>query len=357
MFGKQGSESRSASGAVTIIGPGVRVEGNIIFSGYLRVQGEVIGNIICLSDSHCTTVIHGAGKVTGAITSPNIVVGGRVTGPLDASESIEIHGGASVTGDVRYKQLAIHEGGFINGALKPTAPPEQKAVRQERRVARAESPDIAELDGPHAHERRASDHFWTLRKIVIAVAALAVLAAIIWWPRHPAAPEAPVYVPPPAPAAAPVEPAAEPKAPPAEPAPAPPAPEPRAEAKPAPAAPPPAPVAAAPELRKADSGRVITVEGLDPEKPSDLFFVATKEPIVLFKKRRDDAGDGTRIDLGSGTKRRFTITEDEVVRVAQGKDLEMFYQGRKLSWGALHSGAWLRFVPLPAPTPAKPAAQ
>lgn len=357
MFGKQGSESRSASGAVTIIGPGVRVEGDIVFSGYLRVQGEVIGNITCLSDSHCTTVIHGAGSVTGAITSPNIVVGGRVTGPLDASESIEIHGGASVTGDVRYKQLAIHEGGFIDGALKPTAPPEQKAARQERRVARAESPDIAELDGPHAHERRASDHFWTLRKIVIAVAVLAVLAAIFLWPRHPAAPETPVYVPPPAePAPAPVEPPAEPKAPPVEPAPA--APEPRAEAKPAPAAPPAAPVAApAPELRKADPNRVITVEGMDPEKPSDLFFVATKEPIVLFKKRRDDAGDGMRIDLETGAKRRFPITEDDVVRVARGKDLEMFYQGRKLSWGTLHSGAWIRFAPLPAPTPARPAAQ
>lgn len=359
MFGKQGSEKKAANGAVTIIGPGVRVEGNIVFSGYLRVQGEVIGNITCLSDSHCTTVIHGAGSVTGAITSPNIVVGGRVTGPLHASESIEVHGGASVTGDVSYKQLAIHEGGFIDGALKPTAPPEQKAVRQERRVARAESPEIAELDGPHAHERRASDHFWTLRRIVIAAVLLAVLAAVFLWPRQPAAPEAPVYVPPPAtPAPAPVEPPAEPKAPPAEPAPATPAPEPRAEARPAPAAPPPAPVAApAPELRKAESGRVITVEGMDPDKPSDLFFVATKEPVVLFKKRRDDAGDGTRIDLGSGTKRRFSITEDELVRVAQGKDLEMFYQGRKLSWGALHSGAWMRFVPLPAPTPAKPAAQ
>ena len=340
MFLKNDKAIGAGSGAVTIIGPGVRIEGNISFSGYLRVQGEVLGDIVCLDEHHGTTVIHGAGSVTGSIRSPNIIVGGRVQGPLHATTSVEVHNGASVVGDVRYKQLAIHDGGIIDGLVKSSAAPEK--AWEDRRIARSESPDILEIDGPHAHERRASDHFWTRRKIAIGGVLLAILAIVFLWPRHTTKPEPSVFIPEPAiPAPEPVK-----VEPPAPSVPAPPvvAPEP-------PAARPPTPVTSvdpSPELRKADSGRVINVEGMDPEKPSDLFFVATKEPVVLFKKLRSEPGDGTRIELGSGTKRRFSISEDEVVRVAAGKDLEVFYQGRKLSWGALHSGSWLRFVPLPA---------
>lgn len=343
MFLNNDKATGAGNGAVTIIGPGVRIEGNISFSGYLRVQGEVMGDIVCLDEHHGTTVIHGAGSVTGSIKSPNIIVGGRVQGPLHATASIEVHNGASVVGEVRYKQLAIHEGGVIDGVVKASAAPEK--AWEDRRIARSESPDIMELDGPHAHERRASDRFWNKRKIAIGGVLAAILAVVFFWPRQPAKPESPVFVPePPAstvPAPEPVK-----TDPPAPPVPVTPvvAPEP-------PAARPPAPVTSAdpsPELRKADPGRIINVEGLDPEKPSDLFFVATKEAVVLYKKQRSDPGDGTRIELGSGTKRRFSISEDEVVRVASGKDLEVFYQGRKLSWGALHSGAWMRFIPLPA---------
>lgn len=354
MFGKQGSESRSASGAVTIIGPGVRIEGNITFSGYLRVQGEVVGDIVCLDEHHGTTVVHGAGSVTGSIRSPGIVVGGRVQGPLHSTSSIEVHHGATVVGNVHYKQLAVHEGGAIDGQLKASAAPER--AWEDRRIARSESPDIQALDGPHAHERRASDHFWNKRKLIIGGAVLAVLAAIFLWPRKAAEPEMPVYVPEPA---APVLPAPEPARvePPAPVVPTPvpaPKPEPRAETKPEPVVPvqTPAPAAATEaEMRKADPGRVIAVQGLDPEKQSDFFFIATKEPIVLFRKQRNETGDGTRIDLARGANKRFPVTEDDLVRIAAGKDLELFYQGRKVSWGALHSGAWMRFVPLAAGKP------
>lgn len=349
MFLKNDKANGSGSGAVTIIGPGVRIEGNISFSGYLRVQGEVLGDIVCLDEHHGTTVIHGAGSVTGSIKSPNIIVGGRVQGPLHATTSIEVHNGASVVGDVRYKQLAIHDGGIIDGVVKSSAAPEK--AWEDRRIARSESPDIRELDGPHAHERRASDQFWTRRKIAIGGVLVAILAIVFLWPRRAAEPGSPVFIPE-SPASA--APAPEPvKAePPAPPVPVPPVvvPEPRVETRPEPvvAAPTPAPE---PDLRKADSGRVIAVQGMDAEKQSDFFFVATKESVVLFKKQRNETGDGTRIELAKGANRRFPVSEEDLVRVAAGKDLELFYQGRKVSWGVLHSGAWMRFVPLAAGKP------
>jgi cytoskeletal protein CcmA (bactofilin family) len=347
VFSKNGKANGPRSSAVTIIGPSASIKGNIAFSGYLRVQGSVIGDVTCSSETSGTTVIHGAGSVAGAIKTPNIVVGGRVEGPLEAAESIEIHDGASVVGDARYKFLAIQEGGTIDGRLVPTAAAESAKPHKERRVAAPEVPEIRQLDGPHAHDRRASDHFWTRGRIGAAAAVIVALAAIAWL-RHDKpggepsaaavapAPEAPKPVLP----AEPVVPAkAEEAAPPPKSEAA--APElPRPETKPVP---PPAP---APESPKADPNKVVTVQGTDLDKPSDVFFVATREPAVLYKKLRSDTGDGTRIDLGTGAKRRFYITESEVVRVAQGRNLEMFFQGRKLSAGMIQSGAWISFVPL-----------
>ncbi|MBI4998064.1 MAG: polymer-forming cytoskeletal protein, partial [Rhodocyclales bacterium] len=98
MFSKNGKANDPRSSAVTIIGPSASIRGSIAFSGYLRVQGSVVGDVTCNSETSGTTVIHGAGSVAGAIKTPNIVVGGRVEGPLEAAESIEIHDGATVVG-------------------------------------------------------------------------------------------------------------------------------------------------------------------------------------------------------------------------------------------------------------------
>lgn len=360
MSRKNGNANGPRSSAVTIIGPSASINGNIAFSGYLRVQGSVVGNVTCNSDATGTTVIHGAGSVAGAIKTPNIVVGGRVEGPLEATESIEIHDGASVVGDTRYKLLAIQEGGTIDGKLIPTAPAESVRPHQERRVAAPEVPEIKEIDGPHAHARRASDRFWTRGKLIGVAVAVVAVGAFAWLRQDKAATEPPEATVAPrvdtAPIAPPepVAPAKVEEPPPAPKIEAPPAPRP----EPQPAVAPPSP----PELTAADPNKVVTVQGLDLAKPADLFFVATREPVILFKKQRRDTGDGIRIELGSGAKRRFSISESEVVRVARGKNLDMFYQGRKLSAGTVRSGAWISFVPLvdekPAAAPAAaPAAQ
>jgi cytoskeletal protein CcmA (bactofilin family) len=357
VFWKSDNTNGSGGSAVTIIGPGVSIKGNIAFSGYLRVQGEIIGNVACNNDAQGTIVIHGPGSVTGAIHAPNIVVGGRVHGPIHAMESLEIHEGASVAGDVRYKRLSIQAGGTFDGALFPMAAPVTEPASQERRIAVPEAPLIKALDGPHAHERRAADHFWSTRKIAVA-AALLIAVIVFFWPSHmptdasppqiaavptlevpakaaPDASRAPVKVEPPIapklvePASVALEPRTEPRLP------APVVSAPAAEATPP----------TATETPKADPGKVLTIEGMESDKPAGFFFVNTREPVVLYQKQRSSDGDGTRIAIGRGAKKRFPISEQEVVRVAEGEKLDMFYQGRKVPPRVVQSGTWIGFVP------------
>lgn len=336
------------NGTVTLIGPGVRIDGNITFAGYLRIQGDIFGNVRCDSDSSGTAVVHGAGSVTGSIATPNIVIGGRVQGPIRASGSIEIQDGAHVTGDADYRLLTIEPGAIIEGLLRSTETCGDGAPRLDRRIVASDAPELRTLDGPAAHHRRASDRIRSGGRIGGIASAVALAVGIGAWLSR----DVNLFPPPDAVAAnapptEPVLPAAPPEAaPPPTPA--------KAVLPPAAAVAPP-PVAEPARIERVtrenpgpDAGKVITVEGMDAEKPAGIVFVKTREPAVLYVKSRSATGDGTRTELPERASRRFPMSGNDVLRVAQGRDLDIYYQGRKLSPAMVEGGQWLAFVPVAA---------
>lgn len=350
------------NGTVTLIGPGVRIDGNIAFTGYLRVQGDIVGNVRCDSDSSGTAVVHGAGSVTGSISTPNIVIGGRVQGPLHASGSIAIQDGAHVTGDAQYKLLTIEPGAIVEGSMRSTAALEEATPRLDRRIVASDVSEIQALDKPVAHDRRASDRYRGKARVAgIAAAAIAVAGIGAWMSRD-------VRLAPPTDAVAAAVPHVD-KSPPPAPSksstPTPPAPPQPPMPKVQPAAPPaiveapPPPEPPKPEKAKAENpkpvaGKIITVEGMDSEKPANVLFVKTRESAVLFVKSRNAESDGTRMEVPNRATRRYPISENDVIRVAQGRDVDIYFQGRKLSPSMIEGGQWIAFAPMARVAPISP---
>ncbi len=89
---------------------------------------------------------------------------------------------------------------------------------------------------------------------------------------------------------------------------------------------------------------VIEIQGRDPAKQAGSFFVSSNEQVALLKKEQNSPGAGIRIDLAQGAQRRIPIAPTEIVRVAEGRDLGIFYQGRKVPAKLVESGAWVHFV-------------
>ncbi|MGP1679281.1 MAG: helix-turn-helix domain-containing protein [Burkholderiales bacterium] len=89
---------------------------------------------------------------------------------------------------------------------------------------------------------------------------------------------------------------------------------------------------------------VVEIQGRDPAKQTGSFFVSSKEHAALLKKMRSDPGAGIRIDLPQGAERRIPISPNEIVRVAEGRNLAIFYQGRMVPAQVVDSGAWVNFV-------------
>lgn len=116
MFGKKKGSSPQNS-IDSLIGVGTRVEGNVFFSGGLRVDGDIRGNISSESGQEGTLVISEKASVEGAISVGHVVINGTVIGPVFAGESLELLPSARVTGDVEYHQIEMQQGAVIQGRL------------------------------------------------------------------------------------------------------------------------------------------------------------------------------------------------------------------------------------------------
>lgn len=116
MFGNNKS-SKLQNRVDTLIGEGTRIEGNIMFGGGMRIDGQVRGNVTSSSSEPSTLVIGERGRIDGEIRVSHLVVKGVVEGPLYAAEFVELEATSRVTGDVYYKTLEMHPGSVVDGKL------------------------------------------------------------------------------------------------------------------------------------------------------------------------------------------------------------------------------------------------
>lgn len=101
----------------SLIGVGTTIEGNIRFSGGLRIDGRVKGDVVAEGESACTLVVSEEAQVDGEINVSHLVVNGTVNGPIIAHEYLELQSKARVSGDVNYKRLEMQLGAIVRGQL------------------------------------------------------------------------------------------------------------------------------------------------------------------------------------------------------------------------------------------------
>jgi cytoskeletal protein CcmA (bactofilin family) len=101
----------------TLIGAETIVEGDVYFSGGLRVDGAINGNVNETGSKAGTLVLSERGRIEGSINVSHAVINGAVIGPVRASEYVELQAKSRVTGDVCYKTLEMHIGAVVEGKL------------------------------------------------------------------------------------------------------------------------------------------------------------------------------------------------------------------------------------------------
>ncbi|MDP2810828.1 MAG: polymer-forming cytoskeletal protein [Rhodocyclaceae bacterium] len=101
----------------SLIGAGTTITGDITYSGGLRVDGEIKGNVRSTGEQPGTLVISEHARVEGEISVSHLVINGTVIGPVHSSEFLELQARARVTGDMEYNTVEMHLGAVVQGRL------------------------------------------------------------------------------------------------------------------------------------------------------------------------------------------------------------------------------------------------
>jgi cytoskeletal protein CcmA (bactofilin family) len=107
----------------TLVGVTTEMKGDIAFSGGLRIDGKIKGNITARADDNSTLVLSENAAVTGDVSVPHMVVNGKIKGNVRSVERLELQPKAEIIGDVTYKVLEIAAGAQVVGSLTRISSP------------------------------------------------------------------------------------------------------------------------------------------------------------------------------------------------------------------------------------------
>ena len=104
-------ETRSNAEGRACLDSGSKISGKLWFEGATRIDGQVDGEITAKEG----LVIGESAVVAAQIKANSIVVAGKASGDIVASQRLEIHPSARVMGNISSPVLIVHEGAILEG--------------------------------------------------------------------------------------------------------------------------------------------------------------------------------------------------------------------------------------------------
>lgn len=118
----------------TVIGENTVVEGDLVFSSGLHIDGTVRGDVISDDEQSSLLLVSEVGTIEGNVRVANVVINGTIIGNVVASERVELAPDARVTGTVYYKLLEMAMGSEVNGQLVCTEEQQQRMREFEEKL-------------------------------------------------------------------------------------------------------------------------------------------------------------------------------------------------------------------------------
>lgn len=105
----------------SVISAEVEIQGTIITSGSIQIDGRVEGEIISEGD----VLLGKSGTVKGNLNVNSISMSGTIQGNITAKDRIELKSTARLMGDIKAKRLAVEDGVTFVGKseVNPTGQP------------------------------------------------------------------------------------------------------------------------------------------------------------------------------------------------------------------------------------------
>jgi len=95
----------------TILGKGSSVTGDLRINGFVRLDGDIDGNL----ETDGNVIIGDNARIRGDVKAKSVIISGIVIGNIIAQEGIKILSEAAVLGDVISRKVQIDDKATFNG--------------------------------------------------------------------------------------------------------------------------------------------------------------------------------------------------------------------------------------------------
>lgn len=116
-----------SSPAETVVGPSVKIQGDLNSEGNIKIEGQVTGKV---KTSQSLFVIAGA-KIAADVLAGNAIIGGEIVGNLKISGHLVLQSTAKVTGDVSCQIFRVEDGAIFTGKCSMNGSNGKKTDKEE----------------------------------------------------------------------------------------------------------------------------------------------------------------------------------------------------------------------------------
>ena len=141
MFRRKHNKSIEVTKLSSLVANNMAITGDVTFSGGLRVDGRINGNVISEDGANGLLVLSEKGGINGSVRTWDAVINGTINGDLEVLHFLELQASARVTGNITYRQMQLECGATVEGKLVC-------AGGEAATAAPARESNVVELPGP-----------------------------------------------------------------------------------------------------------------------------------------------------------------------------------------------------------------
>jgi cytoskeletal protein CcmA (bactofilin family) len=120
----------AAPGIDSLFSASTGIQGDVLFSGGLHLDGSVTGSVKATGTGDSRLVIGEPAVIEGSVVAPVVELHGLVRGDIEASRRVVLGPTGRVEGNVKYGALEVAAGASIKGKLVKLADTDRSAAKR-----------------------------------------------------------------------------------------------------------------------------------------------------------------------------------------------------------------------------------
>jgi cytoskeletal protein CcmA (bactofilin family) len=117
-FRRKSDQTIEVTKLSSLIDGGVEIEGDVLITDGLRVDGHIRGDVRGKPDTKGLLVLSQQGSIEGSVKVYDAVINGTIKGDVEVEHFLELQAHARVTGSISYRQLKMDCGASVDGRLQ-----------------------------------------------------------------------------------------------------------------------------------------------------------------------------------------------------------------------------------------------